>query len=52
MTGHPNTVYVTEVGTTENGHPFLVMPCHPQDSLHTRIRRHGPLPVKDVVRLG
>jgi non-specific serine/threonine protein kinase len=52
LTGHPNIVYVLEVGTTDNGHPFLVMPYHPQDSLHTRIRHHGPLPLTDVLRLG
>ncbi|WP_019971339.1 protein kinase domain-containing protein [Mycobacterium sp. 141] len=52
LTGHPNIVYVLEVGTTDSGHPFLVMPYHPQDSLHTRIRDHGPLPLKDVLRLG
>ncbi|MEE6164577.1 MULTISPECIES: protein kinase domain-containing protein [unclassified Mycolicibacterium] len=52
MTGHPNIVYVLEVGTTNNGHPYLVMPYHPQDSLHSRIRGHGPLPLKDVLRLG
>ncbi|ORA28287.1 protein kinase domain-containing protein [Mycobacterium aquaticum] len=52
MTGHPNIVYVLEVGTTDNGHPYLVMPYHPRDSLHSRIRGHGPLPLKDVLRLG
>src|SRR5262245_23985291 len=52
LTGHPNVVYVLEVGTTDNGHPFLVMPYHPQDSLHTRIRHRGPLQLKDVLRLG
>jgi predicted ATPase/serine/threonine protein kinase/DNA-binding CsgD family transcriptional regulator len=52
LTGHPNIVYVLEVGTTDSGHPFLVMPYHPQDSLHARIRDNGPLPLKDVLRLG
>ncbi|MDG3012899.1 protein kinase [Rhodococcus sp. D2-41] len=51
LTGHPNIVDVLQAGTTAGGHPFIVMPYHPQDSLDTRIRRHGPLAVDEVLRL-
>ncbi len=52
LTGHPNVVSVLEVGVTESGLPFLVMPYHPQDSLDVRIRRHGPLTMAETLRLG
>ncbi|MGV9868043.1 protein kinase domain-containing protein [Rhodococcus koreensis] len=52
LTGHPNIAGVLQVGATENGHPFLVMPYYPQGSLDTRIRRHGPLSGEEVLRLG
>lgn len=52
LTGHPNVVGVLEVGVTESGRPFLVMPYHPQDSLDVRIRRHGPLTMAETLRLG
>ncbi|MFC7448078.1 protein kinase domain-containing protein [Rhodococcus daqingensis] len=51
LTGHPNIVGVLEVGSID-GRPYLVMPYYPQDSLDTRIRRHGPLSVEEVLRLG
>ncbi|GAF49422.1 protein kinase domain-containing protein [Rhodococcus wratislaviensis] len=52
LTGHPNVVSVLEVGVTESGLPFLVMPYHPQDSIDVRIRRHGPLTMAETLRLG
>ncbi|MFC7446522.1 protein kinase domain-containing protein [Rhodococcus daqingensis] len=52
LTGHPNIVNVLQVGVTDSGQPFIVMPYHPQGSLDTRIRQHGPLPVEEVLRLG
>ncbi len=52
LTGHPNIVGVLQVGTTVSGLPYLVMPFYPQDSLEVRIRRHGPLPVEETLRLG
>lgn len=30
LTGHPNIVGVLEVGETESGQPYLVMPYHPK----------------------
>ncbi|MGW0173960.1 protein kinase domain-containing protein [Rhodococcus sp. NPDC003322] len=52
LTGHPNIAGVLQVGTTDSGRPYLVMPYYPQGSLDTRIRRHGPLTVPEVLRLG
>ncbi|MFD6065305.1 protein kinase domain-containing protein [Rhodococcus wratislaviensis] len=52
LTGHPNIVNVLQVGVTESGKPFIVMPYHSQGSLDSRIRRHGPLPVEEVLRFG
>jgi predicted ATPase len=52
LTGHPNIVVVLQVGETESGYPYLVMQYHRQGSLEARIRRSGPLPLDEVVRLG
>lgn len=52
LTGHPNIVGVLEVGTTTSGLPYLVIPYYPEDSLDTRIRRHGPLSSEETLRLG
>ncbi|MFF0818752.1 serine/threonine-protein kinase, partial [Rhodococcus sp. NPDC003318] len=52
LTGHPNIVGILDVGTTASGHPYLVMGYHRQDSIEARIRRHGPLSVEEMLRLG
>ena len=52
LTGHPNVVNVFHAGVTDNGRPFIVMPYFAQDSLDTRIRNQGPLPLHDVLRIG
>ncbi|QSE81180.1 protein kinase domain-containing protein [Rhodococcus koreensis] len=52
LTGHPNVVNILQVGATESGRPYLVMPYHPHDSLDGEIRRHGPLAVEEVLKLG
>jgi non-specific serine/threonine protein kinase len=52
LTGHPNIVGVLQVGETESGYPYLVMQYHRQGSLEARLRRSGPLPLDEVVRLG
>ncbi|ROZ48969.1 protein kinase [Rhodococcus sp. WS3] len=52
LTGHPNIVNVLQVGSTDSGRPYLVMPYYPQDSLEARIRRHGPLAWEEMLRLG
>ncbi|PBC35666.1 protein kinase [Rhodococcus sp. ACS1] len=52
LTGHPNIVNILQVGATDSGLPYIVMPFHPQDSLDARIRRDGPLPLSEALRLG
>jgi non-specific serine/threonine protein kinase len=52
LTGHPNIVVVLQVGETENGYLYLVMPYHRQGSLLARIQRLGVLPIDEVLRLG
>ncbi|MGW4336469.1 protein kinase domain-containing protein [Rhodococcus koreensis] len=52
LTGHPNIVNVLHAGVTENGRPYIVMPYQAQGSLDERIRRHGPLPLDEALRLG
>ncbi|WP_415394310.1 protein kinase domain-containing protein (plasmid) [Rhodococcus globerulus] len=52
LTGHPNIVGVLQVGATGSGLPYIVMPYHSQGSLDARIRRGGPLPVEEALRLG
>ena len=45
LTGHPNIAGVLQVGETDGGYPYLVMPYHRQGSLEARIRRLGVLPL-------
>ena len=52
LTGHPNIVTVLQVGATNSGLSYIVMPYHQQDSLDVRIRDHGPLPLPEALRLG
>ncbi|MGR6520298.1 serine/threonine-protein kinase (plasmid) [Rhodococcus erythropolis] len=52
LTGHPNVVNILQVGATDSGRPYIVMPYHPQDSLDARIRRDGPLLLNEALRVG
>ncbi|MFD7010625.1 protein kinase [Rhodococcus jostii] len=52
LTGHPNIVTVLHADVTSNGRPYIVMPYHAEGSLDERIRRHGPLPLDEALRLG
>ncbi|NGP07772.1 protein kinase [Rhodococcus sp. 14C212] len=52
LTGHPHIVNILQVGATDSGRPYIVMPYHPQDSLEARIRKGGPLALDQVLRLG
>ncbi|MDV6247049.1 protein kinase domain-containing protein [Rhodococcus opacus] len=52
LTGHPNIVSILQVGATDSGLPYIVMPYHSQDSLDVQIRRHGSLPLDEALRLG
>ncbi|MGW0174035.1 protein kinase domain-containing protein [Rhodococcus sp. NPDC003322] len=52
LTGHPNIARALQVGITDSGRPYLVMPYYPQGSLDDRIRLHGPLSAAEVLRVG
>ncbi|MDI9978923.1 protein kinase [Rhodococcus sp. IEGM 1307] len=52
LTGHPNIVNILQVGATDSGLPYIVMPYHSQDSLEARVRKGGPLPLDQVLRVG
>lgn len=52
LTGHPNIVNVLQVGATDSGRPYLVMPYCAQGSLEAQIRRNGPLDSAEILRLG
>jgi serine/threonine protein kinase/N-acetylneuraminic acid mutarotase len=52
LSGHPNIVNILQVGVTESGRPFIVMPYHASGSLADRVRREGPLSWPDTLRLG
>lgn len=45
-------VEIFDSGTTEDGRPFLVMELLRGEDLRQRLRREGPLPAAEVVRLG
>src|ERR1700752_1180387 len=51
LTGHPNIVGVLQVGQTASGHPYLVMQYHRRGSVEAHIRRGGPLPLDEALRL-
>ena len=52
LDGHPNVIRIYESGFLAGGRPYLVMEHHAQGSLSDRLRRHGPLPVADVLDIG
>lgn len=48
---HDNVVTIYHVGE-DRGIPFLTMPCLAGETLEARLRRAGPLPLADIVRIG
>ncbi|MQY21463.1 protein kinase domain-containing protein [Nocardia macrotermitis] len=52
LTAHPNIVGVLQVGVTDSGLPYLVMPYHAHGSLESQLRLRGVLPVEAGLRLG
>lgn len=52
LSGHPNIVNILRVGVTTSNRPYIVMPYHAADSLAVRLRREGPLPWPDALRIG
>ncbi len=47
--GHPNICEVFDLGTTDDGRPYLVMEKLVGMTLADRLERYGPLPIEDVV---
>jgi serine/threonine protein kinase/N-acetylneuraminic acid mutarotase len=52
LSGHPNIVNILRVGVTESGRPYIVMPYYAADSLGVRLRREGPVPWPEALRIG
>lgn len=45
---HPNIVPITDYGSTEDGTPYYAMPLVDGQSLHTRLREHGPMTTSEA----
>jgi serine/threonine protein kinase len=52
LSGHPNILNILRVGITTSGRPFIVMPYCSEDSLAVRLRREGPIPWPEAMRIG
>lgn len=52
LSGHPAVVTVHDAGTTDEGHPYLVMEHLPGGSLHDRVVTTGALPWQEVLSIG
>jgi N-acetylneuraminic acid mutarotase len=52
LSGHPNIVNILRVGVTDSGRPYIVMPYMAADSLAVRLRREGPVPWPEALRIG
>lgn len=52
LTGHPHIVTVLEAGVTSSGRRYLVMPYYSMDSLDAWIRKHGPVPLENMLSIG
>lgn len=52
LTGHPNVVTVLDSGLTASGRPYIAMDFYDRGSLRDRLRSEGPLPVREVLRIG
>ena len=50
--GHEGIAQVTDIGTSSDGEPFLVMEYLEGESLASRLRASGPLPIEDACELG
>ena len=50
--GHEGIAQVTDLGTSRDGEPFLVMEYLEGESLASRLRTTGPLSVEDACELG
>ena len=46
---HANLCTIHEIGESAEGQLFLAMPLYPGETLRTRLRRAGPMPVADAL---
>jgi serine/threonine protein kinase/N-acetylneuraminic acid mutarotase len=52
LSGHPNIANILQVGVTESGRPFIVMPLSTMGSLADRVRHEGRVSWPDALRIG
>ena len=52
LSGHPNIANILQVGVTENGRPFIVMPYHARGSLAHRVHQEGRIAWPEALRIG
>ena len=52
LSGHPNIVNILQVGVTEHGRPYIVMPYQTGGSLAQKIHRVGRIGWPDALRIG
>ena len=52
LSGHPNIANILQVGVTESGRPYIVMPYHAAGSLAQRVRHEGRIPWPEALRIG
>jgi serine/threonine protein kinase/N-acetylneuraminic acid mutarotase len=51
LSGHPNIVNLLQVGVTDGGRPFIVMPLHSAGSLADRVHREGRIAWPEALHL-
>lgn len=52
LSGHPHVAAVYDAGLLSDGRPFMVLELCPGGSLADRLKRHGPLSVREVRDIG
>ena len=52
LSGHPNIVNILQVGVTPSNRPYIVMPFHAAGSLALKLRRGGPIPWPEALKIG
>jgi serine/threonine protein kinase/N-acetylneuraminic acid mutarotase len=52
LSGHPNIVNILQVGVTPSNRPYIVMPFHAGGSLALKLRRGGPIPWPEAMKIG
>lgn len=52
LSWHPNVVHIYDTGTTADGRPYIAMEHLTGGTLGAAVRRDGPMPTAEVVRIG